>query len=77
MFGNDRCCRAFDNQRLHFTALQNQAAEDHFSAKRDIARATYETNMAQQSEKHDRELKAKLDEQSQDRYELEVARQTR
>ena len=54
--------RAFDNQRLHFTALQNEAAERHFADKRDIARATYETNVAQQSEKQDRELKAKLDE---------------
>ena len=33
--------------------------------------------MAQQSEKQDRELKAKLDEQAQDRQELDVARQTR
>ena len=33
--------------------------------------------MAQQSEKYDRELKAKLDEQAQDRFELEVARNTR
>ena len=69
--------RAFDNQRLHFTALQNEAAERHFADKRDIARATYETNVAQQSEKQDRELKAKLDEQAQDRQELDVARQTR
>lgn len=69
--------RAFDNQRLHFTALQNEAAERHFSDKRDIAKATYETNQAQQSEKYDRELKAKLDEQAQDRQELDVARQTR
>jgi hypothetical protein len=69
--------RAFDNQRLHFTALQNEAAERHFADKRDIAKATYETNVAQQSEKQDRELKAKLDEQAQDRQELDVARQTR
>ena len=33
--------------------------------------------MAQQSEKYDRELKAKLDEQAQDRMELDIARQTR
>ena len=62
---------------MHFTALLNEQAEQHFAAKRDIAKATYETNMAQQSEKYDRELKAKLDEQAQDRFELEVARQTR
>ena len=36
-----------------------------------------ETNMVQQSEKYDREFKAKMDEQRQDRHELEVARQTR
>ena len=36
-----------------------------------------EANIVQQSEKLDREWKLKADEQAQDRYELEVARQTR
>ena len=69
--------RAFDNQRVHFANLQSQAAEEHFAAKRDITKATMEANIVQQSEKLDREWKLKADEQAQDRYELEVARQTR
>ncbi len=57
--------------------LQNEAAEVHFAAKRDITKATMETNILQQSEKYDRELKQKLDEQALDRHELDVATKTR
>lgn len=57
--------------------LQNESAEAHFAAKREVTRATMETNIVQQSEKYDRELKAKMDEQAQDRNEHEVATKTR
>jgi hypothetical protein len=57
--------------------LQNEAAETHFAAKRDITKATMEANIMQQSEKLDREQKQKWDEQAQDRLELEIATKTR
>ncbi|CDW76902.1 UNKNOWN [Stylonychia lemnae] len=67
----------FDQQRLHFAKLQNQAAESYMQNQRDMTKAAMQTNVQINSYKNDFENKNKKDEQQQDRQENTWATQTR